>query len=94
MNKSYKDEFDPEEVTVNKSIVTNTPNLKGDWLNFYLLLLLYILQGFPIGLSGTLPIILQSRQMVTYEEQVIFQLILTCEKKLLLLQYIQVVFFK
>lgn len=80
MNKSYKDEYDSEEVTVNKSTVTTTPNLKGDWLNFYLLLLLYILQGFPIGLSGTFPIILQSRKMVTYEEQVIFQLIFSYEK--------------
>lgn len=71
MNKSYKNEYDPEEVMVKKSTVTNTPNLKGDWLNFFLLLLLYILQGFPIGLSGTLSIILQSRKMVTYEEQVI-----------------------
>jgi len=79
MNKSYKDEYDPEEVTVNQSsTVTNTPNLKGDWLNFYLLLFLYILQGFPIGLSGTLPIILQSRKMVTYEEQVICQLLHSC----------------
>jgi len=72
MNKAYKDEYDTEEVTVNKSTVPYTPNLKGDWLNFFLLLLLYILQGFPIGLSGSLPIILQSRKMMTYEEQVIF----------------------
>ncbi|KAF0753279.1 acetyl-coenzyme A transporter 1-like, partial [Aphis craccivora] len=41
-----------------------------------LLLLLYILQGFPIGLSGTFPIILQSRKMVTYEEQALFSIVL------------------
>ncbi|CAH1724859.1 unnamed protein product [Aphis gossypii] len=76
MDKSYKDEYDPEEVRVNKSTVTNTPNLKGDWLNFYLLLFLYILQGFPIGLSSTFPIILQSRKMVTYEEQALFSIVL------------------
>lgn len=62
---------DPEK-TANKSTIPNVPNLKGDWLNFNLLLLLYVLQGFPIGLSSTLPIILQSRKMVTYEEQVTF----------------------
>lgn len=46
------------------------PNLDGDWLNFYLLIILYIIQGFPVGLSGALPIILQSKKMVTYEDQV------------------------
>jgi len=69
-----------EDVTANKSNVPNTPNLKGDWSNFNLLLLLYVLQGFPIGLSSTLPIILQSRKMVTYEEQVTFQLISSCDE--------------
>lgn len=62
---------DPEEAA-NKSTIPNVPNLKGDWLNFKLLLWLYVLQGFSIGLSSTLPIILQSRKMVTYEEQVTF----------------------
>lgn len=69
-----------EDVAANKSTVPNTPNLKGDWSNFNLLLLLYVLQGFPIGLSSSLPIILQSRKMVTYEEQVTFQLISSCDK--------------
>jgi len=71
----------PEEaVEVKKPTITNIPNLKGDWLNFYLLLVLYILQGFPIGLSGTVPIILQSRQIVTYEEQVTCQQISLCDE--------------
>jgi len=81
MNKPYTMKCDPEEaVAANKSTMPSIPNLKGDWLNFNLLLLLYVLQGFPIGLSGTLPIILQSRKMVTYEEQVTFQLITSCDK--------------
>jgi len=46
------------------------PNLDGDRLNFYLLILLYIIQGFPLGLSSSFPIILQSKKMVTYEDQV------------------------
>lgn len=46
------------------------PNLEGDRLNFYLLILLYIIQGFPLGLSSAFTIILQSKKMVTYEDQV------------------------
>lgn len=81
MNKPYTKKYDPEEaVAANNSTMADVPNLKGDWLNFYLLLLLYVLQGFPIGLSFTLPIILQSRKLVTYEEQVTFQLITSGDK--------------
>ncbi|XP_025194139.1 acetyl-coenzyme A transporter 1-like [Melanaphis sacchari] len=78
MNKPNKNECDSEEaenLQIQKSTMTNIPNLKGDWLNFYLLLLFYILQGFPVGLSGSLPIILQSRKMVTYKEQALFSIV-------------------
>lgn len=46
------------------------PNLKGDWLNFLLLIVLYTVQGLPYGLSMALPIIFQSKKVVSYEEQV------------------------
>jgi len=73
MNKPCTIKCDPKEaVAAKKSSMTDIPNLKGDWLNFNLLLLLYVLQGFPVGLSGALSIILQSRKLVTYEEQVTF----------------------
>lgn len=68
-----KNNYDPEICTIvspqdpNKS---EKPNLDGDRLNFYLLTLLYIIQGFPIGLSSAIPIILQSNKTVTYEDQV------------------------
>ncbi|XP_022174752.1 acetyl-coenzyme A transporter 1-like [Myzus persicae] len=77
MSKSHTKKYDPEEAeAANKSTMIDVPNLKGDWLNFYLLLLLYVLQGFPIGLTFTLPLILQSRKMVTYEEQALFSIVL------------------
>ncbi|VVC36429.1 Major facilitator superfamily domain,Acetyl-coenzyme A transporter 1 [Cinara cedri] len=44
-------------------------NLKGDWLNFFLLLLLYTMQGLPLGISMVLPITLQSKNNTTYHEQ-------------------------
>lgn len=52
------------------------PNLKGDWLNFFLLILLYTMQGLPYGLSLSFSMILQSKQMVTYDEQVSIYFIL------------------
>ncbi|KAL4097897.1 hypothetical protein QTP88_022597 [Uroleucon formosanum] len=51
------------------------PNLKGDWLNFFLLLLLYTMQGIPFGLALIMPIILQSKKNVSYKDQAIFSLV-------------------
>lgn len=49
---------------------SSQPNLKGDWLSFFLLLLLYTMQGFPLGLTSAIPILLQSRNDVSYQDQV------------------------
>lgn len=47
------------------------PNLKGEWMNIFVLTVLYTLQGFTFGLSMTaLPIIFQNKKMVTYYDQV------------------------
>lgn len=43
----------------------------GDLWNIILLLFLYILQGIPLGLSFSIPMLLQSRK-VTYTQQAIF----------------------
>lgn len=51
-----------------------TPSLKGDWSNVTLLLVLYILQGIPLGLSGSIPMILSSRH-VSYHDQAFFSLV-------------------
>jgi len=55
---------------VNDSNSVEKPNLKGDWLNFFLLLLLYTMQGIPFGLPLAMPIILQSNKNVSYNDQV------------------------
>lgn len=62
-----KNENKSEHLTV----TLDKPNLRGDWLNFFLLLLLYTMQGMPLGLIRAIPIILQSKKNVTYENQVI-----------------------
>ena len=45
--------------------------LDGDRSNIALLILLYVLQGIPLGLAGSIPYLLQSRQ-VSYTEQAMF----------------------
>jgi len=45
-------------------------NLKGDWINFFLLLLLYTMQGLPLGIASAMSVLLQSKKNVTYKDQV------------------------
>lgn len=49
-------------------------NLKGDYGNIAFLLLLYILQGIPIGLSSAVPLLLQNRK-VSYSDQALFSFV-------------------
>lgn len=47
------------------------PDLSGDWCNFFLLLLLYTIQGLPLGLTvQAMPVLLQSNKNVDYDDQV------------------------
>lgn len=48
--------------------------LKGDVGNIVLLIFLYVLQGIPLGLAGSIPMLLQSRK-VTYTEQAVFSFV-------------------
>lgn len=45
-------------------------NLKGDWMNLFLLLLLYTMQSLPLGLTAAIPIFLQSNKHATFNDQV------------------------
>lgn len=67
MTKHTKNE---EKSELPKDLTWDKPNLKGDWLNFYFLILLYTLQGTTSGLSYAFPIILQNTKFVTYNDQV------------------------
>lgn len=67
MSKHIKNE---EKSEIPKDSTWDEPNLKGDWLNFYFLILLYTLQGTTTGLSYAFPIILQNTKFVTYNDQV------------------------
>jgi len=60
----------PVAITDDDSNGADKPNLKGDWLNFFLLLLLYTMQGIPLGIASAMPIVLQSNKNVSYKDQV------------------------
>lgn len=62
--KISAEEQDLEDLTLTET------NLKGDWMNFFLLLLLYTMQSLPLGFSAAIPIILQSNQHTKFKDQV------------------------
>ncbi|XP_041378561.1 acetyl-coenzyme A transporter 1-like [Gigantopelta aegis] len=49
-------------------------SLKGDYANIALLMFLYVLQGIPLGLAGSIPMLLSSRK-VSYKEQALFSFV-------------------
>ena len=49
-------------------------NLGRDRNSILLLLLLYVLQGIPLGLAGSIPLLLQSRN-ISYKQQAIFSFV-------------------
>jgi len=55
---------------VDDSNLADVPNLKGDWHNIIVLLLLYTMQGIGVSLTIAVPIILQGNKNVTYKYQV------------------------
>lgn len=50
------------------------PGIRGELGNILLLLFLYVLQGIPLGLAGSIPLILQSKS-VSYRDQAFFSFV-------------------
>lgn len=50
------------------------PLTRGEVWNVLLLLFLYVLQGIPLGLAGSIPLILQSKN-VSYKDQAFFSFV-------------------
>ncbi|XP_070562029.1 acetyl-coenzyme A transporter 1-like [Ptychodera flava] len=48
--------------------------LNGDKINIAVLLFLYVLQGIPLGLAGSIPMVLQSRH-IGYKQQAMFSFV-------------------
>lgn len=59
---------------INSKSKETLSNLRGDYGSIAFLLLLYILQGIPIGLSTAVPLLLQNRK-VSYSEQALFSFV-------------------
>ncbi len=57
-----------------RALAEECSQLHGDRYSIALLLFLYVLQGIPLGLAGSIPLILQSRQ-ISYKEQAMFSLV-------------------
>lgn len=70
MTTSKKHRNKQNKYAVTNISISDKPNLKGDWLNIFILLLLYTLQGLQLGLTSAIPILLQSNKNVTYQDQV------------------------
>lgn len=52
-------------------VVRKEESMKTDRGSIALLLLLYVLQGMPLGLTGSIPLILQTKH-VAYKDQAVF----------------------
>lgn len=50
------------------------PGVRGELGNILLLLFLYVLQGIPLGLAGSIPLILQGKS-VSYKDQAFFSFV-------------------
>lgn len=50
------------------------PGIRGELGNVSLLLFLYVLQGIPLGLAGSIPLIMQSKN-VSYKDQAFFSFV-------------------
>ncbi|XP_060865228.1 acetyl-coenzyme A transporter 1-like [Metopolophium dirhodum] len=77
MKNLQKNDNASEELDVTLHSTSTKPNLKGDRSSLFLLIILYIMQGITFGFSIlALPIILQSKKVVTYGEQALFSYVL------------------
>ncbi|KAG7167398.1 Acetyl-coenzyme A transporter 1-like, partial [Homarus americanus] len=72
-NAEYEKLLEQNEEGQNIHHETESRGLGSDRGNVMLLLLLYVLQGIPLGLAGSIPMILQNRH-VSYKDQATFSL--------------------
>ncbi|KAL4142293.1 hypothetical protein QTP88_004779 [Uroleucon formosanum] len=74
MKTSPRHRVEPEiSEEIEDATMTKT-NLKGDWINFFLLLLLYTMQGLPLGIASSISVLLQSKKNVTYKDQALYSI--------------------
>ena len=74
VNYSYEYVTMATEEKKYNEIPAHNNGLQGDYNNIMVLMCLYVLQGIPLGLGGSIPMLLQSRK-VSYKEQALFSFI-------------------
>jgi len=67
--KLEKEDHSLEDGIVDANGVQESSDLRGDEKNIAILFFLYLLQGIPLGLCGSIPMLLQNRS-VSYRQQV------------------------
>ncbi|RWS08540.1 acetyl-coenzyme A transporter 1-like protein [Dinothrombium tinctorium] len=66
-------EHEKNQINSKEEMLEKNKGLKGDYLNLFLLLILYFMQGIPIGIGEVIPLILVNKG-VTYDKQALFSL--------------------
>jgi len=69
MRRKLEKEDRSEDGIVDSSNIQEPSDLRGDEKNIAILFFLYLLQGIPLGLCGSIPMLLQNRG-VSYRQQV------------------------
>ncbi|XP_025424845.1 acetyl-coenzyme A transporter 1-like [Sipha flava] len=65
-------QVDKTKTSITENVALTDTNLDGDWPNFFLLILMYAMQGLCLGLISAIPILLKSRSGGTYYEQALY----------------------
>lgn len=69
MRRKLEKDDGVEDGVVDAHNVQEPSDLRGDEKNIAILFFLYLLQGIPLGLCGSIPMLLQNRG-VSYRQQV------------------------
>lgn len=69
MRRKVEKDDSVEDGAVDAHNVQEPSDLRGDEKNIAILFFLYLLQGIPLGLCGSIPMLLQNRG-VSYRQQV------------------------
>ena len=74
ISDEYTETMEHRKEKSDKNVSIEPSNLDGDYLNVSLLFILYVLQGVPLGMAGSLPMILQNKK-ITYKQQAMFSFV-------------------
>ncbi|XP_065656559.1 acetyl-coenzyme A transporter 1 isoform X2 [Hydra vulgaris] len=93
-SKKVENDINPDQKQEEDLNLMQQSDLTGDYWNVFVLFLLYILQGIPLGMAGSIPMILQNKN-ISYKDQAMFSLVFwPYSLKLLWAPIVDAVFFQ